>query len=55
MVLLFETNPGWNQVGGPESLTTENHQNDGCNVLFVDGHVEFVKKQDVNRLHWKPD
>jgi len=55
MVLLFETHPGWNQVGGPEILTTENHQDDGCNVLFVDGHVEFVKKNALNSRHWKPD
>jgi len=52
MVLLFETHPGWNQSGGPEILTTENHQGDGCNVLFVDSHVEFVKTQDLNDLKW---
>ena len=45
MVLLFETYPGWNQVGGPEILTTDNHQGDGCNVLFMDSHVEFVKQR----------
>jgi prepilin-type processing-associated H-X9-DG protein len=55
VVLLFETHPGWNQTGGPESLTTENHQDEGCNVLFVDGHVEFVKKSALDRLRWKPD
>ncbi|MHC4508307.1 MAG: H-X9-DG-CTERM domain-containing protein, partial [Planctomycetota bacterium] len=55
MVLLFETGPGWNQVGGPESLITENHQNDGCNVLFVDGHVEFARRQALDDLRWKPD
>jgi len=55
MVLLFETHPGWNQVGGPEILTSENHRDDGCNVLFVDSHVEFVRKQELNRLRWKPD
>jgi prepilin-type processing-associated H-X9-DG protein len=54
MVLLFETYPGWNQVGGPEMLTTDNHQGDGCNVLFVDGHVEFVKADQRYRLRWKP-
>lgn len=52
MVLLFETAPGWNQVGGPEIFTTENHQGDGCNVLFVDGHVEFVKPADFHQLRW---
>jgi len=55
VVLLFETQPGWNQTGGAEILTTDNHQGDGCNVLFVDGHVEFVKMQELDRLRWKPD
>ena len=52
MVLLFETAPGWNQFGGPEIFTTENHQGEGCNVLFVDGHVQFVKPVDFQRLRW---
>jgi len=55
MVLLFETYPGWNQSGGHELLTTENHQNDGCNVLFVDNHVEFVRTEDLKNLKWEPD
>ena len=55
MVLLFETQPGWNQVGGPEILTTDNHQGEGCNVLFVDTHVEFVTEQGLKNLRWKPD
>jgi prepilin-type processing-associated H-X9-DG protein len=52
MVLLFETAPGWNQSGGPEILTTDNHQSEGCNILFVDGHVAFVKTKDLNDLKW---
>jgi prepilin-type processing-associated H-X9-DG protein len=53
MVLLFETDePGWNLVGGSELLSTENHRGDGCNVLFMDGHVEFVKSKDVGGLRW---
>ena len=51
-VLLFETSPGWNQVGGPEILTTDNHQGEGCNVLFNDAHVRFVRAEDVNELQW---
>jgi len=52
MVLVFESSPGWNQSGGPELLTTDNHRGDGCNVLFVDGHVEFIKKQNLDELNW---
>jgi prepilin-type processing-associated H-X9-DG protein len=52
MVLLFETQPGWNQSGGPEILTTDNHWGTGCNVLFVDGHVEFIKAEYLNNLKW---
>jgi prepilin-type processing-associated H-X9-DG protein len=52
MVILFETHPGWNQVGGPELLTTENHQSQGCNVLFADNHVEFVTTKDLDKLKW---
>ncbi len=52
MVVLFETHPGWNQVGGPEILTTDNHQGQGCNVLFADNHVEFVKTEDIRKLKW---
>jgi prepilin-type processing-associated H-X9-DG protein len=52
MVLLFETGPGWNQSGGPEILTIDNHQREGCNVLFVDSHVQFVRTEDINDLKW---
>jgi prepilin-type processing-associated H-X9-DG protein len=52
MVLVFESSPGWNQSGGPELLTTDNHRGDSCTVLFVDGHVEFIKKQNLDELKW---
>ncbi len=55
IVVLFETNPGWNQVGGPEILTTENHKGKGCNIGFLDSHVEFVETKDIGKLKWKPD
>ena len=52
MVALFETYPGWNQSGGPELLTTDNHQRDGCNILFVDCRVQFIKTRDLDKLKW---
>jgi prepilin-type processing-associated H-X9-DG protein len=55
MVLLFETTDGWNQSGGPEILSTENHQGDGCNVVFNDGHSKFVKSEDLEDLKWTAD
>ncbi len=53
IVLLFETNGGWNQFGGPELLTTENHKGNGCNVLFNDGSIEFVKPERLGELKWE--
>jgi len=55
MVLLFETEPGWDQFGGPEILSTDNHQGDGCNILFVDCHVEFVMTKALDDLKWTPE
>lgn len=57
MVLLFETRHGWNQFGGPEILSHENHLelegHKGCNILFNNGHVEFVKPKQFEKLKWK--
>jgi len=52
MVLLFETSPGWNQAGGPEILTTENHNGEGCTIVFNDLHVDFVRTEDLDDLKW---
>ena len=53
-VLLFETAGGWNQFGGLELLTAENHYGEGCNIVFCDSHVEFVKKEEFENLRWEP-
>ena len=50
VVLLFETKGGWNQYGGKELLTTENHNNRGCSVLFNDSIVGFIRAEDINDL-----
>lgn len=52
VVLLFDAKGGWNQYGGAEILTTENHKGKGCNILFNDGHVEFVKPKNLSKLKW---
>ncbi|MGA2915375.1 MAG: DUF4190 domain-containing protein [Sedimentisphaerales bacterium] len=51
-VLLFETKAGVNPAGGPEILSTDNHQGDGCNILFADGHVKYLRKEELSTLRW---
>jgi prepilin-type processing-associated H-X9-DG protein len=41
----------WNQVGGPELLDIFRHPN-GCYVLYVDGHVEYIKLSELPGLQW---
>jgi len=53
MVVLFETKGGWNQFGGPELFTAENHKGEVGNILFNDLHVRFVKKEQLGELKWK--
>jgi len=52
LVLVFESVPGWNKAGGPEMLTTEHHEGKGCNVLFADGYVEFIRPDKISELKW---
>jgi len=54
MVLLFETKAGWNQHGGPELFTFDNHDPRGGCVLFNDGTVKFIRTTDeFQKLRWK--
>lgn len=53
VVLLFESKPGWNQAGGPEILTAENHNGEGCNILFGDRRVRIVETERLGELKWK--
>ncbi len=52
MVLLFESKPGWNQYGGPELATCDNHNGDGYNILFNDAGVEFNRCGYIETLNW---
>jgi hypothetical protein len=53
VVLVFDSRDGWNRTGGPEILSTETHKGRGCNVLFNNGYVRFVKPEEVGELRWK--
>lgn len=51
LVLLFESAPGWNQIGGTDEVVVDRH-GPGANIAFADGHVEFVKTEDIAALRW---
>jgi hypothetical protein len=53
VVLLFEAKGGWNQYGGPELLSFDNHTKKGAAVGFNDNHVEIIRPEDINKLKWK--
>lgn len=54
MVLLFETRAGWNQHGGPELFTFDNHDPKGGCVLLNDGTVKFIRTtEELQQLRWK--
>jgi hypothetical protein len=53
-VLLFEAKPGWNQHGGPELFTFDNHDPKGGVVLLNDGTVRFIRTaEELKQLRWK--
>lgn len=53
-VLLFETKNGWNEHGGPELFTFENHDPRGGLVLLHDGTVLFIRtEEELMRLRWR--
>ncbi len=53
-VLLFETKSGWNQHGGPELFSFDNHDPKGGCVLLNDGTVKFIRtKEELQELRWK--
>ena len=54
MVFLFESQPGWNQHGGPELFTFDNHDPKGGCVLLNDGIVKFIRTtEELEHLRWK--
>ena len=53
-VFLFETKVGWNQRGGPELFTFDNHDPRGGCVLLNDGTVKFIRtEEELKQLRWK--
>lgn len=57
LVVLFESDLGRNGVGGREDVIFRHqlHDQPGCNILFADGHVEFVTEDRIGELRWEPE
>ena len=62
MVLLFETKDGWNQYGGPELFTFDNHEPKGGSIILNDGNLDSVAhpttrfirtEEELHALRWK--
>jgi len=54
VVLLFEAEAGWNQHGGPELFTFDNHDPKGGCVLLNDGTVKFIRtEEELHTLRWE--
>lgn len=55
VVFLFEAKPGWNQHGGPELFTFDNHDHKGGCVKLNNGTTKFIRtKEELAQLRWKP-
>ncbi len=55
-VLLFETEAGWNQYGGPELFSFAHHDPHGGTVLLNDRQrtVKFIRtEEELKQLRWK--
>lgn len=57
MVVLFESGPGWNQVGGPELMITPHkiRRSSVGYVVFANGKGRFVSEENIDELNWKGD
>ena len=51
-VMLFESDAGWNAVGGPEIAVPRHHN--GLNVVLADGSVRQINFKDLENLRWDP-
>ena len=54
VVMLFETEGGWNASGGPEMLMTNSRHGGKIVVGFTDGSVETMTPERAKQLRWEP-
>jgi prepilin-type processing-associated H-X9-DG protein len=53
-VLFFECRPGAPPCGGPELMPAKPRHRGTFVICFLDGHVDRVRRDEVERLIWNP-
>jgi hypothetical protein len=54
MVVIFESDQGWNASGDISALPAEPRHNRGEDYGFVDGHAKWVARDNAASLVWDP-
>jgi hypothetical protein len=54
IVVIFESLPGWNQVGDKSDMLKGIHGEEGSNVLRLKD-IRYVPKQEIESLKWQLD
>ena len=52
IIVVFESVPGWNLVGGKELLVGDNDK-DGCWFIFGNMDLKYVLPEDLDSLRWE--
>jgi len=53
-VLLFQSKNDSSQFSGADDISAEWHYDRGSLIVFGDGRIEFVKKENFKNLRWQP-
>lgn len=51
-VLLFDSDAGWNALGGPEIAALRHYK--GLNIVRVDGSADQIQIENFSKLRWNP-
>ena len=52
-VMLFESDLGWNGVGGPRQMVSPPRHPDGVSVYYGDGTQAVVPEDELDQLRWE--
>jgi prepilin-type processing-associated H-X9-DG protein len=52
LIVIFESDVGWNAHGGGELLPTPPRHLGGENFGFLDGHARWIERGDWSRVQW---